>query len=273
MYTEKLCSGGPYPLPLHIVETDIDLYYHMALSMYLDIEKNNRENRETVFILPVGPVFQYRRFVFLLQQRPLRLAGVHWFFMDEYLDENRKLIDPKSPLSFRGFIASELSAAVPEGSGFDEAKVHFPDPDNPQDYDRMIQHLGGADTCFAGVGINGHIAFNEPPETPAEVETFRASPTRVIRLSRETRAINSNTALGGAYEKIPEYAVTVGFASVAGSKKVRVYMNRPWQKAVVRKLLFGPVTETFPASLLREHPDTEVIVTREVAELPGFGLR
>jgi glucosamine-6-phosphate deaminase len=154
-------------------------------------------------------------------------------------------------------------------------QVLFPDPDDPADYDRRLQALGGAGLCVAGVGINGHLAFNEAPEPgePIGNDEFKALPTRVIDLSRETITINSNTSLRGAFERIPRRAVTVGFKQIFDAERILVCLNRPWQGAVVRKLLFGEITARFPASLLREHRDARLVMTRAVAERPDFRLR
>ena len=82
------------PLPVEIVETDVDLYYHIALTLYLEIEQNNAPGKTDVSSsFPVGPVYQYRRFVWLCRHRPLDLSRLHCFFMDEYLDEPASRID------------------------------------------------------------------------------------------------------------------------------------------------------------------------------------
>lgn len=266
---------GATPVPVEIVETDIDLYYHIALALYLEIESNNAAGKNSVFILPVGPVYQYRRFVWLCGLRPLDLSRVYCFFMDEYLDDSGRRIPPDHPLSFRGFIQRELLDPMPAPMNLQAEQVLFPDPEDPAAYDRKLQKLGQADICIAGVGINGHLAFNEPPEPGEEIEAeaFKNLPTRVLNLSRETITINSNTALRGAFERIPQQAVTVGYKQIFASKRVRVYLNRPWQSSVVRKLLFGEITPRFPASLLRDHPDTRLVMTREVASRPEFQLK
>lgn len=265
---------GSAPLPLEIVESDVDLYYHVALAMYVEVERNNAAGGDTVFVLPVGPVYQYRRFVWLCGERPIDLSRLHCFFMDEYLDEQGGLLDPGHPLSFRGFVQRELVEAMPASTGLRAAQVLFPDPADPGDYDRRLAALGGAGVCFAGVGINGHLAFNEPPEEGESISTeeFRALGTRVVSLSRETISINSNTALGGAYDRLPLRAVSVGMRQILDARRVVVCLNRPWQRAVVRRLLYGPVSPSFPASLLREHPDTRLLLTREVAVPPQFQL-
>lgn len=274
IYSREM-SPRQSPVPLEILETDVDLYYHIALTLYNSIERNNQQGRPSVFVLPVGPVFQYRRFALLCHMKPLDLSGLHCFFMDEYLTADGKLIDACHPLSFRGFVDREFFKPLAGHNGLRKEQILFPDPEDPKEYDEKLKRLGGPEICIAGVGINGHIAFNEPPPdgAPVSVDEFVNLPTRVVRLTRETITINSNTALRGAYEMIPPLAVTVGLRSILASKKVRVYLNRSWQAAVVRKLLFGAKTVFFPASLLRDHPDVRIIATQEVAAEPEFQLR
>jgi glucosamine-6-phosphate deaminase len=90
----------------------------------------------------------------------------------------------------------------------------------------------------------------------------------VVKLSRETRLINSVTTSRGSIDRIPAYAVTVGMREILDSRKVRIYMNRVWQSAIVRKILHGPVTPAVPGSLLQGHPDVRFAVAEYVAELP-----
>jgi len=265
-------SDSDFPMPVEVVEGDVDLYYHMAWSMYLEIERNNAAGRESVFIVPVGPVFQYRRLVRMLRDRPLDLSALHLYFMDEYLDENDALIPEDSPLSFRGFVRRELIEPLGDTGGFSDDRVYFPDPARPEDYDRRLADVGGADVCYAGVGINGHLAFNEA-EAGLSVEDFLSLGSRTLTLTRETITINSNTALRGAFERIPTRAVTVGFRQIMDARRLRIYLNRPWQGAVVRKLLFGEETAGFPASLARRHGDARLTITPEVARRHAFALK
>ena len=259
-------------IPLTVVETDIDLYYQMALSMYTLIERQNNKHEPTTMILPVGPVFQYRRFISLLNHRPLNLSGVHLFFMDEYLvDGTDTWIDEHDPLSFRGFIRRELIDPMPRKMGLEIDQIHFPDPKEPRQYDDLLDRLGGAQMCHAGVGIVGHLAFNEP--VASDKETFLSLGSRIVELTRETITINSNTALQGAYEIIPKRAVTLGMRQIYSSKRLRIYMNRPWQAAVLRKALLLDPTPGFPVTCVRDHQDISFMLTPEAAGQPEFTLR
>jgi glucosamine-6-phosphate deaminase len=150
----------------------------------------------------------------------------------------------------------------------------FPDPRNPGAIQQLIDRRGGVDVCFGGIGINGHIAFNEPPakSEDSSVEEFAALPTRCLSLTPETRTINANT-VGGEIAVIPRRAVTVGMKECLAARKLRFYCNRPWQSAVVRRVLHGPITASCPASLLRTHTDAEIAVATYVAALPDIRLR
>src|SRR5439155_13425950 len=137
----------------------------------------------------------------------------------------------------------------------------FPDPRDCGAIGRLIAQRGGVDACFGGIGINGHIAFNEPPE-PGEtisIEEFAARPTRVLDLARETRTINSVT-VGGDIGVIPRRAITVGMKEILSARRLRFYCNRLWQRGVVRRVLHGPITAACPAWLLRLHADAELTV-------------
>jgi glucosamine-6-phosphate deaminase len=268
IYSAPIVPGDSnLPIPVTIVENDTELYWRMALDMFREVSVGSPEDSPTVFIVPVGPVWQYRRFILLVKELGLDLSQLHLFFMDEYLADGDSLIDAAHPLSFRGFVENELDDLLTAPTSlFTREQIHFPDPADPGDYDEAIADMGGADVCYAGVGINGHLAFNEAPCGPDE-------PSRVLELTPETITTNSHTALGGAYERIPRKAVTVGMKSILSSRRLSLWMNRPWQQTAARKLLFGPVGRDFPASFAREHENASLTMTSYVAEVPKFGLR
>ena len=113
---------------------------------------------------------------------------------------------------------------------------------------------------FRGVGINGHYAFNEPPE-PGEActnEEFANRPTRVLKISRETRTINAYMNCGADLDAIPNLCITVGMKELLMAKRVRMCMPRDWNAGALRKLLHGDITAAVPCSLFRLHPDAKL---------------
>ena len=128
------------------------------------IRANNAAGRPTVFICPVGPVGQYPIFVRLVNRERLDLHNCWFFNMDEYLNDDGSYIDEKSPLSFRGFMARNVYGKIDSDLLMAPEQRVFPDPADPERGDELLESLGGPDICFGGIGINGHLAFNEARE-------------------------------------------------------------------------------------------------------------
>jgi glucosamine-6-phosphate deaminase len=245
------------------------VFAELLLAEYLAAREAGRET--AVFIVPVGPVGQYDSLADLCRAHGVGLSSLLMIGMDEYLTPQGDWIPADDPLSFRGHMRRHMTELMAE----DEApRIVFPDPHRPEEVPELIAAHGGVDVCFGGVGIAGHLAFNEPPEPgePLDIEEFALRPTRVQRLSRETRTINAVTATRGAIDLVPESAVTVGMREILAARKLRLFMNRPWQTAILRKLLHGPVTPAVPASYAQRHPDCTITVTEEVTRLPGATL-
>tara|TARA_R110002095_G_scaffold216568_1_gene214630 strand:- start:9711 stop:10559 length:849 start_codon:yes stop_codon:yes gene_type:complete len=259
---------------LSIVKEMPDIARQMASTMLQVIESAEQAGRPATLIVPVGPVDQYPILAEMLNERRYSLRDVMLINMDEYLTDGDQWVDLSHPLSFRGYMNRKFYDLLdPELAPLPENRV-CPDPNDVGAIQRLIMQRGGIDACFGGIGINGHIAFNEPPDSGQNisVEEFAQLPTRNLDLTRETRTINSVT-VGGEISIIPWRAVTIGMKEILGAREQHFYCNRLWQSSVIRRVLHGPVTSACPASLLRTHPDVKLTVTEYVAEPPDIRLR
>ena len=236
-----------------------EVFYEMALDMISEIEAHNARGTHTVLICPVGPVGQYPIFVRLVNKRRLSLKNCWFFNMDEYLDDDDRWIDEKNPLSFRGFMNREVYGKIDPDLLIPEEQRVFPDPADPGRVGELIDELGGVDLCLGGIGITGHLAFNEPQDGLSD-EEFSALETRALDIRPETRATNCVGDLGGALEDMPSRAVTIGMREILGARKVRLGVFRDWHRAVVRRAGYGVRTAEFPATLLQGHPDARIYV-------------
>jgi len=269
--------GEKSPIPVEILPGNDALIARLAddlLQEYLSAKAAGRE--KVVFILPVGPVGQYEILAARCNREQISLRDLVVINMDEYLTpDGRDFILLTDPLSFRQHMEERFYRRLNSRLAPPAEQRIFPHPRNLFRVPETIARFGGCDACFGGVGITGHVAFNDPPEPGEKItlEEFRNLPTRVVRLSRETRLINSVTACRGNIDRIPELAVTVGMKEILESRKVRIYLNRLWQSAIVRKILYGPVTLAVPGSLLQNHPDVRFVLTDYVAELPEPELK
>ena len=245
------------------------VYQDFARSIADEIEQNNRAGRRTVLILPVGPLGGFPPLVALCNREHISWRQVHVFNMDEYLDWQGRPIGLDHPLSFHAFMRRFFAALDPALRPPPE-QCHFPDPAHPDAAWESMEAVGGVDTCYGGIGVHGHIAFNEPPLTrwgSLTVEEFRRSRTRVVEVAPETTVMNSIRGLGGAFAALPPLGITLGMAECLAARRLRLYCDGgEWQRTAVRTALLGPVDVAYPATLTREHPNCVIVCTAATAE-------
>lgn len=244
-----------------------EVFKRIAAEMADTIKAHNAEGKTTVFICPVGPVGQYPYFVEMVNTERISLKNVWFINMDEYLNDDETPIDEASPLSFHGFMNRVVYSQLDPELIMPECQRIFPDPKDPENVQRVIDQLGGVDICFGGIGINGHLAFNEAQDelTPEE---FAELPTRVLEISRETRVANAIGDLNGAIDAMPKKCVTIGIKQILSAKKIRLGVFRDWHRAVVRQAAYGEVSAHFPVTLAQRHADALIYVNANAAKQP-----
>lgn len=243
----------------------------MAEEMASLIRERSATGRNTCLIVPVGPVGQYRHLAETIAGESLDCSRVTFINMDEFLSAEGDYIEIDHPLSFRGFMRRSFYDLLPPSAGFRAENQVFPSLDDPAAVERVIRDRGGVDACFGGIGLNGHIAFNEP-RPGLETDVFAALPTRTLSIAPESRA-HMAVNLACSLDLIPRRAVTVGMREILGAERLSFYANRPWQSGIVRQLLHGPVTPHCPASYLQRHPDARLTIADFVAEPQEVRLR
>ncbi len=250
------------------VENEWDVYFDMALTMLMEIIKNNENNKDTVMIVPVGPTQQYPILARLVNELGVSLKRVHFFNMDEYMISSEKVIDYNDPMSFHYRMEKEFYSLVDPALVMPESQRHFPEPGKEKEFDALIESLGGVDLCLGGLGINGHIAFNEALEDDSSVtaKEFAQYPTRVLPITRETKTINAYGYQRGDLRGMPEWCITVGMKQILASRKIYIALNRPWQHGIVKHVLFGDIKPQVPASLLKYNENVTICSTKEIAD-------
>ncbi|MFT4104473.1 MAG: glucosamine-6-phosphate isomerase [Lacrimispora sp.] len=254
-------------IPLIVRENNEAVFKAMAEEMLAEIKENNMRGEKTVFICPVGPVGQYPYFIELVNKEKVSLKNVWFINMDEYLTDDRQWIPKEHRLSFRGFMDRMVYSKISEELVMPESQRIFPDPGNIAHIPELIEALGGVDICFGGIGINGHVAFNEASDELSP-EEFLKLETRVLEIAKETRAVNSIGDLNGALADMPQYCITVGFREISKARKIRLGCFRDWHRAVVRHAAYGERSAHFPVSLLQDHENINIQLTEFVASLP-----
>ena len=255
---------------LHVVDTIHDLHLHFARSIASAVRRGRDAGRDLPLILPWGPVGQYSILSELLSQERLPLKNCTLLFMDEYADASGAAVQPDHPLSFRGAALRWLSS-LPPALRPDPANVLFPNGTNAESIDRRISETGGVDTCFGGVGIHGHIAFNEPEPGVSN------SGIRRVALNEFTRTINAIRAgIGGDLENFPREAWTLGMRQCLAARRIRLYCRSDtgldWAKSVLRLAALGAPGDDYPVTWVRNHPDYLIVTTQDTLEPPALQL-
>ena len=250
------------------VDGEWDVYFDMALAMLDEIMKNNAEGKKTVMIVPVGPTQQYPILARLVNQLNVSLKNVYFFNMDEYMISPTECIADTHPMSFKQRMNNEFYNRVKPELVMPESQRLFPCPGKEQEYDDMIEKLGGVDLCLGGLGINGHLAFNEAAEEddPITSEEFGNLGTRVLPITRETRTINAYGYQRGDLRGMPEWCITIVMKQILESRKIYIALNRPWQHGIAKHVLFDKVQPQIPATLLQNHKSVEFCASAEIAE-------
>lgn len=262
-------------IKLNVCETEVDMYWKVAIEVLETIEENNKKNEPTLMVVPYGPLGPYSRLVYLINKYRVSLKNCTFINMDEYLKDDGSYIDKEDPLSFRGGMDRIFYSQIDEELNVLPENRYFPDPEHPEIPMELIKKFGKLDMVFGGVGINGHYAFNEPPEADENVsnEEFLNRATRVLEVSRETRTINSFMNCGGDLNGIPKLCITVGMKEMFQARKVRMCMPRDWNAGALRKVLHGEVTAKVPCSLFQMHSDAVLYAAQVALQSPVPEIR
>lgn len=117
-------------------------------------------------------------------------------------------------------------------------------------YDKLITDLGGITLQLLGIGLTGHIGFNEPNEDFDKM-------THQVRLNPKT--VEANARFFDGIDEVPKYAVTMGIKAIMQAKQILLVANGEGKADILYRALFGPVTPAVPASILQMHPNVTVV--------------
>jgi len=250
-----------------VICDDHDALYHLfAERISREIRSAAAAGRACRLILPVGPTGGYPYLVEIIRGESLSLSHCWFFFMDEYCDEEGQAVTADHPLSFKGVMKDLLFDRLSADSDLRPEQVIFPDQDNIGGVAEQIERVGGIDACLGGIGIRGHVAFNEPEPGVSESEPRR------VELNDFTVTINAvRASVGGNVECFPRAAYTLGMRQVLSAGKIVLYCRGSsefdWANTVLRLALFGTPGDDYPVTYIRDH-DYVIIADRATLQSP-----
>lgn len=200
------------------------------------------------------PVGLYQNLIKKYQDKEISFAKVTTFNLDEYCNLPRE-----HEQSYYSFMHNNLFNHV----DIKEENVNLPNAigDDLQALCKAYNDkLAKAqiDLQVLGIGANGHIGFNEPG-TSFDQETF------IVELTQKTR--EDNARFFNSIDEVPTHAITMGIKNIMQAKQILLLASGKSKQEAVKKLLEGEITEEFPASVLKNHPNVIVIIDEEAGKL------
>lgn len=250
-------------IPVKIFESPQHGSIAVAQEIAALIRAKQGHNENCVLGLATGssPRSVYAELVRMHREEGLSFRNVITFNLDEYYPIEKTAIQ-----SYNRFMHINLfdhvdidpnNIHIPNGQvGKEEIKGHC------QQYEKLIADVGGIDLQILGIGINGHIGFNEPG-------SGIYSKTRLITLDNSTRLANSYEFAN--ISEVPRLAITMGISTILKARKILLMAWGSSKAPVIKKSVEDEENELVPASLLQNHDDVTFFVDDSAAtELTRF---
>lgn len=175
--------------------------------------------------------------------------GIDWgrvtaFHMDEYVG-----LAPDAPQRFAAWLDAHLFTKLP----FATVRRIVPEPDASAAADAYAALLAEApiDVVVLGIGVNGHVAFNDPP-----VADFRdPHAVKIVELDDVCRQQQVDDGCFPTVADVPTHALTLTVPRLMDAARLFCVVPGPAKRAAVTATLNGPIETACPASILRLHPD------------------
>lgn len=194
-----------------------------------------------------SPLGTYKQLIKWYEKGDIDFGSVTTVNLDEYVG-----LDEENTQSYRYFMNKNFfehinidikNTFVPNGCASDLAG-------EGKRYDEHIAELGGIDLQLLGIGLDGHIGFNEP-------DKYFVKNTHVVDLHEST--IKANSRFFETEDQVPKKAITMGMVSIMQAKKILLIAGGKEKRDILEKAFYGPITPEIPASILQLHPDITVI--------------
>ena len=228
-----------------IIQQDYDKMCQWAADYIADKIKAHGEDRPFVLGLPTGssPLGVYAELARRCQAGELSFRDVITFNMDEYLG-----LPPEHDQSYHYFMWENFFRHIDipkENVNILDGMTADPEGECVR-YEEKIRACGGIDLFMGGIGVDGHLAFNEP-------YTSLTSRTGLRTLTTDTRLVNSRF-FGGDAEKVPAKALSVGIGTVMDAKEVLVLISGHNKARALSAVVEGGVSQKWTCSALQLHP-------------------
>ncbi|WML34922.1 glucosamine-6-phosphate deaminase [Clostridium sp. OS1-26] len=199
------------------------------------------------------PLGMYKELITMYNKKEIDFSEIESFNLDEYYR-----IDKNNSQSYHYYMVKNFFSHV----NIEKEKINIPNgmaeniEEECKNYDEKINRVGGIDIQVLGIGVNGHIGFNEP------AVNFEAG-THLVNLDEKT--IQSNSRFFKSIEQVPTRAISMGIKTIMYSKNIILLANGEAKADAITKTITGKISPEVPASVLQLHKNVIIIVDKEAA--------
>lgn len=199
------------------------------------------------------PLGMYKELIEMYDMKQIDFREVKSFNLDEYYG-----LEKENSQSYHYYMMKNFFSNI----NIDKEKINIPNgkaediKKECENYDEKISDSGDIDIQVLGIGVNGHIGFNEPSVD------FKAG-THLVELDEKT--IKSNSRFFNSIEDVPTKAISMGIKTIMNSKKIVLLANGKGKEDAIFKTVKGKICPEVPASVLQFHNDVTIILDKEAA--------
>jgi glucosamine-6-phosphate deaminase len=188
------------------------------------------------------------------------LPDIDWskvtaFHLDEYIG-----MPETHPASFRKYLKERFTGKLPTLGAFHFIAGDAPDLGAELARINALLDAHPIDVMFAGIGENGHLAFNDPPADFTSTVGYK-----VVELEERCRRQQFGEGWFPTFEDVPTEAISMTVQRILSSRLIVLTVPDARKAVAVQHVLEGPVTNMWPASILQKHPDCHVFLDRAAA--------
>lgn len=207
-------------------------------------------DRPFVLGLPTGgtPMTTYKALVEMHKAGQVSFKHVVTFNMDEYVG-----LPKEHPESYYSFMHRNFFDHVDiPAENINLLNGNAPDIDAEcRQYEEKIRSYGKIHLFMGGVGVDGHIAFNEPASS-------LSSRTRIKTLTEDTLIANSRF-FDNDVTKVPKFALTVGVGTLLDAEEVMILVTGHNKAQALQACVEGPINHLWTISALQLHRRAVVV--------------
>ncbi len=228
-----------------------------AAKMAAEAIRQAAQYQDKVILLVATGASQFSTLKYLAEQKNIPWEKVEAFHLDEYVG-----ISAEHPASFRKYLNERFVAKV---QGLKKMTLVNGEA---EDLNKEIERLNALithekiDVCLAGVGENGHLAFNDPP---ANLTTTQ--PYIIVDLDQGCRQQQCNEGWFDTIEDVPVKAISMSIQQIFKSKKIILSVPGTRKAPAVKNTINGKISPEYPSAILQNHTNCELLLDKESARL------